>query len=157
MWMWPLDSAMGVTAAHRTPERVADWMCIQVWAWMTDKCRKRMNEGEGYITTKITQSRGGRGRRRRPRERREGPGMWEELGVPVLRRGVLSPWDVESSNSVYFSPPKQVVASSKPNFWTYSLQIHCNGPDPKIETLQFTIWSINLYFIHNFKLQKLAI
>ena len=51
---------MGVTAAHRAPERVADWTCTQVWAWMTDKCRRRMNEREGYITTKITQSRGGK-------------------------------------------------------------------------------------------------
>ena len=62
--------------------------------------------------------------------------MQEELGVPVLGRGVLSPWDVGSSDSVYFSPPKQAVASSEPNFWTYSLQIHCNGPGSKTETLQ---------------------
>ena len=62
--------------------------------------------------------------------------MREELGVLVLERWVLSPWDVEPSDSVYFSPPKQAVASSKPNFWTHSLQIHCNGPGPKTETLQ---------------------
>ena len=75
------------------------------------------------------------GEARRPIERREAPGMREELGVPVLRRGALSPWDIGPSGSVYFSPPKQVVASSEPNFWTNSLQIHCNGPDPKTETL----------------------
>ena len=62
--------------------------------------------------------------------------MQEELGVPVLRRGVFSPWDVGPSDSEYFSPPKQVVASSEPNFWTHSLQIHYNGLDLKIETLQ---------------------
>ena len=62
--------------------------------------------------------------------------MREELGVPVLGRGALSPWDVGPSGSVYFSPPKLAVASSEPNFWTHSLQIHCNGLGPKTETLQ---------------------
>ena len=47
--------------------------------------------------------------------------MREELGVPVLERGVLSPWDVGPSDSVYFSPLKQAIASSEPNFWTHSL------------------------------------
>ena len=73
---------------------------------------------------------------RRPIERREALGMREKLGVPVLGRGTLSPWDVGPSGSVYFSPPKQAVASSEPNFWTNSLQIHCNGPGPKTGTLQ---------------------
>ena len=54
MWMWSLDSAMGATAAHRTPERVVDGTCTRAWAWMTDKCRRKMNGREGYITTKIT-------------------------------------------------------------------------------------------------------
>ena len=62
--------------------------------------------------------------------------MREELGVPVLERGALLPWDVGPSSSVYFSPPKQAVASSEPNFWTHSLQIHCNGFGPKTMTLQ---------------------
>ena len=81
---------MGATAAHRAPERVVDRTCTRVWAWMTDKCKRRINGREGYITTEITQSRGGRSRRRRPRERREAPRMREELGAPVLGRGVLS-------------------------------------------------------------------
>ena len=51
---------MGATAAHRALERVADGMCTQVWAWMTDKCRRRMNGREGYITTEITQKKKGR-------------------------------------------------------------------------------------------------
>ena len=29
MWMWPLDNAMGTTAAHRAPERVANGTCTQ--------------------------------------------------------------------------------------------------------------------------------
>ena len=32
--------------------------------------------------------------RRGPKERREAPRMREELGVPVLGRRVLSPWDI---------------------------------------------------------------
>ena len=35
-----------------------------------------------------------------------------------------------------YSPPKQVVALSEPNFWTHSLQIHCNRLGPKTVTLQ---------------------
>ena len=76
---------MGATAAYRAPESVADGTCPRVWAWMTDKCRRRMNGRDGYITTEITQSRGkGGGEAKRPIERREAPGMREELRVPVL-------------------------------------------------------------------------
>ena len=64
---------------------------------MTDKCRRRMNGREGYITTEITQS---MKKSRRPIERREALGMREELEVPVLGRGALSPWDVGPSGSV---------------------------------------------------------
>ena len=56
--------------------------------------------------------------------------------IPVLERGVPSPWGIGPLDSVCFSSPKQVIASSEPNFWTYSLQIHCNGLSPKIVTLQ---------------------
>ena len=68
--------------------------------------------------------------------------MRGELGVPVFGRGALSPWDVGPFGSVYFSPQKQALASLEPNFWNHSLQIHCNGPGPKTETLQ-----IHLSFI----------
>ena len=61
----------------------------------------------------------------------------EELGILVLERGVPSPWDVGPPDSVCFSPPKQTVALSEPNFWTHSLQIHCNGLGPKTVTLQY--------------------
>ena len=122
---------MGTTAAHRALERVADGTCTQVRTWMTNKCRMRMNGGEGYITTEISQRKGRKKEEGKPRERREAPRMGEELGVHILGQGVLSPWDVGPSNSVYFSPPKQVVAPSEPNFWTHSLQIHCNEPSLK--------------------------
>ena len=48
----------------------------------------------------------------------------------------LSLHDALPIYSVCFSPPKQAVASSDPNFWTHSLQIHCNGPGLKTVTLQ---------------------
>ena len=137
MWMWPLDSAMGATAAHRALEGVADETCTRVWAWMIDKCRRRMNKREQYITTEITQR---KGKMRKKAERKE-KGSWDARGVGSSRpraRG-LSPWDVGPSDSMYFLPPKQAVVSSKPNFWTHSLQIHCNEPDPKTETLQIDI------------------
>ena len=57
----------------------------------------------------------------------------EELGIHILGRGVLSPWDVGPSDSVFWAPiwsssvPNQAVTPSEPNFWTHSLQIHCNG------------------------------
>ena len=98
-----------------------------------------MNRREEYITTEITQSRGD------SQEEEGGPEKgrrllrgWEGLGIPVLKRGVPSPWDVEPPNSVCFSPPKQAVALSEPNFWTHSLQIHCNGLGPK--TVTFGGW-----------------
>ena len=62
---------MGATAAHRALEKVADGTCARVWAWITDKCRKKMNGGVGYIITKISQKKGG----------------WKERG----------PWDVRGA------------------------------------------------------------
>ena len=85
--MWPLDSAVGVTAAHRAPERVADRTYTRVWAWMTDKCRGMMNGREGYITTEITQS---------GKEGQEGP----EKGERLL--GCEGNWEFPSSGKAPF-------------------------------------------------------
>ena len=76
---------MGATAAHRTTEKVADGTCTRIWTWMTDKCRKKMNGGVGYISIKISQE------MRRPRKGGKAPGMREELGILVLERRVPSP------------------------------------------------------------------
>ena len=59
---------------------------------MTNKCRRRMNEGEGYITTEISQKRKKKRKKKRKeekkqeRERRGGkaPGKREELGIHIL-------------------------------------------------------------------------
>ena len=133
MWIWPLDSVVGVTTAHRAPERVADGTCTRVWAWMTDKCRRRMNEREGYITTEITQS-GTKGR--------EGP----EKGERLL--GCERSWEFPSSGEVSFSlgrwavrfcvffTPKTSRRLIRAQLLDHSLQIHCNGPGSKTKTLQ---------------------
>ena len=67
-----MDNAKRATAAHRKSERVADGTCTQVWAWMTDKCKRRKSGREGYITTEITQSKG-------TGEEEEGPKKGEKL------------------------------------------------------------------------------
>ena len=97
---------------------------------MTDKCKRMMNGREEYITTEITQRKGGGG------EEKEEEGL--EKGERLL--GCERSWEFSSSGEgsfllgtlgrlivCIFSPPKQVVASSKPNFWTHTLQIHYNG------------------------------
>ena len=111
--MWPLDSAIGDTTAHRASEGVADGTCSQVSAWMTNKCKKRMNQRKEYIISEISHKGGG-----------------DEAGIHILGWGVLSlgvlghlvlflalAWSCPIST--------QVVALLEPSFWTHSLQIHC--------------------------------
>ena len=90
-----------------------------------------------YIIAEISQKRGG------GEKWREAPGKLEELGVHILERGVFSLQDVGPSDSMFLAPiwsssttPKQAVAPSKSKLWTHFLQIHCNGPGLKTETLQ---------------------
>ena len=56
---------MRTTATHRAPERVADRTNTQVLAWMINKCRSRMNRGERYKTTEISQREEGRNRKKK--------------------------------------------------------------------------------------------
>ena len=79
MWTRPLDNAPGTTTAHRAPKRVVDGTCTQVWAWMTNKCRRRMNQEEGYITSEISQNRGGKS-------------SWEAKGVKNSHPRTRSPF-----------------------------------------------------------------
>ena len=97
---------------------------------MTNKCRRGMNRRDEYITIEITQREGG------PKEGRRLLCDREGLEIPVLERTVPSPWDIGPPDSVCFSPPKQAVILSEPNFWTHFLQIHCNGLSSKTATLQ---------------------
>ena len=121
MWTWPLDSAIGATTTHRASEGVADETCTQVWAWMTNKCRERMNQKNGYIISEISHKMGG-------------GGAWEVRldGNSYCRTRSPFPRGVGPSSSMFLAPTwsslisTQVVAPSEPSFWTHSLQIHCN-------------------------------
>ena len=74
---------------------------------MTDKCRRRMNGREEYITTDITQREGRRGGQEEEKGPKKGRRLLcdrEELGIPVLERRVPSPWDVGPRLCVFFTP-----------------------------------------------------
>ena len=88
---------MGVTAAHRALERVANGTCTQVWAWMTNKCRRRMNGGEGYITTEISQRKRGVGGRKKRKRRRKKKKEERLLGDEMS-------WELTSSDEKSFLP-----------------------------------------------------
>ena len=115
MWTWPLDSAIGATTAHRTSKEVANGTCTQVWAWMTNKCKKRMNQRKGYIISEISHKGGVR-----------------LGGIHILEWGVLSLRALGRLVlflALAWSSPisTQAVTPSEPNFGTCSLQIHCTG------------------------------
>ena len=57
-------------------------------------------------------------------------------GFPSSSEGSLLPRMLGRPILCVFSPLKQAVALSEPNFWTHSLQIHYNGLGPKTVTLQ---------------------
>ena len=83
---------MGATVAHRAPEKVADGTCTRVWAWITDKCRKKKNGGVGYITTEISQKRGTWKREAKEKER----GPWDARGVGDSSPRVRGPFSLRS-------------------------------------------------------------
>ena len=90
---------MGAIATHSAPEKVADGTCTRVWTWMTDKCRKKMNGGVGYITTEISQ-------KEETQEKERGPWDAREVGDSSPRaRGPFSlePW---AARSWAFFPPQ---------------------------------------------------
>ena len=71
---------MRAAAAHRMPERVADGTRTQIWVWMTNKCRRRINQGEGYITSEIFQKNGKKKEKRKRKKKRGkllGGSFWE--------------------------------------------------------------------------------
>ena len=81
---------MEATAAHRALEKVADGMCTRIWAWMTDKCRKTMNGGVGYITTEISLK--GTAWKREAQEKERGP--WDARGVGDSSPRVREPFSL---------------------------------------------------------------
>ena len=126
---------MGATTAHRVLERVVDGTCTQVWAWMTDKCRRRMNGREGYITTKITQSKKGKKKKKAQKKER---GSWDARGVGSSRPRVRGPFSQErwAVRFCVFFTPKTSRRLIRAQLLDNSLLIHCNGPGSKTKTLQ---------------------
>ena len=88
----------------------------------------------------------------------------EELGIHILGRGVLFPYGAGPSDSMFLAPiwslpiPKQAVAPSEPNFWTHSLQIHCNGSAGPRSHLSLDLvrkpWLYNLFIYLFFESMK---
>ena len=76
-----------------------------------------------------------KGEGKKPREKGERLLGWERSWeFTSSGEGSFLPRTLDRPVLCIFSPPKQVVASSKPNFWTHSLQIHYNGPGLKTRT-----------------------
>ena len=73
---------MGATVAHKALERVADGTCTQVWAWMTNKYRRRRIYNNRDLTKK--------GEIEKQREKEEGTrlqflGLLKTLAVKYKR------------------------------------------------------------------------
>ena len=135
MWTWPLSSAIWVITAHKTSEGVADGTCTQVWAWKTNKCRTRMDQRELYNVRDLPQWRPPRvcslGRRA---QIPPSCSWWiRPDGNSYPRMRSLFPRIVSPSSFVFLAPTRSsltsalIVASSRPNTWTHSLQIYYNG------------------------------
>ena len=135
--MWPLGRTIGATTVHRAPKRMADGTRTWRLAWMTDKCRRRMNRREGYITTEISQRRGGPEKGRgRPRERKEAlvwprgddaspsSGKWSLL-LGTLGRSIQCVFHPQNKSSLHQSPTfrpilyKFIVIGSVRKAWPY--------------------------------------
>ena len=98
---------------------------------MTDKCRKKMNGGGGYITIEISKG--------MEEAQEKGRGFRDARGVrdSSLRERTPFSLGLLGRPILYVFPSSErAVALSEPNFRTHSLQIHCNGPGPKTATLQ---------------------
>ena len=87
-----MNSAMGATAAHRAPKGVTDGTCTQVEAWMTNKCRMRINERERYIYNNKDLPKRGEKEKEKP----------EEKGERLL--GCERSWEFTSSGEGSFLP-----------------------------------------------------
>ena len=61
---------------------------------MTDKCRRRMNEREEYITTEITQSKGGGAAKKKREAQRKERGSWGARGVGDSRPRARGPFSL---------------------------------------------------------------
>ena len=95
-----------------------------------------MNVGEGYIIIEISQKGGGQEEAGGPKKREGLLGCERSWGFPSSGEGSLLPGTLDCPILCIFPLSEQVVALSEPNFWTHSLQIHCDGPGQKTAILQ---------------------
>ena len=84
--------------------------------WLTSVGGGWTKENDIYNNRDLPKGRG-------TKRRREAPGKGEELGTHILGRGVLSPWDVGPSDSVFLAPiwssrllPNQPSPHQSPTF-----------------------------------------
>ena len=132
MWTWPLDSAIWVTTAHKASEGVVDGTCTQVWTWMTNKYRMRIEQKEIYNARDLPQE-GGFFPGKRGTDSPSCSWWVRPYGNSYPWMGRSFPWIVRPSSFVFLAPTRssitseQTVAPSKPSSWTHFLQIHCNG------------------------------
>ena len=132
MWTRPLNSAISVTATHRTPARVSDETNTQVQAWMINKWK-----------AKIVQ-RGLYNRRNPPwredhRINRENTVAISRTPVTILIQYLLEQSSSDCAenklsliNSIHLSlivvnTILTVIHALKPSSLTNSLQIYCTG------------------------------
>ena len=149
MWMWPLDSAMGATAAYRAPESVADGTCPRVWAWMTNKCRRRMNGREGYITTEITQSKKGKKKKKAQKKGERLLGCERSWEFPSSDKGSFLPRTLGCSILCIFHPQNKLSPHQSLTFGLTLYKFIVMGPvwKPRPYRLYF-LWFIYIGLLH---------
>ena len=132
-------------------KRVADGTCTRVWAWMTDKCRRRMNERDGYITIEITQIRGTK------EEEEEGPKKGERLlgcerswEFLFLGEGSFLPGMLGRLILCIFHPQNESSPHQSPTFgpilYTFIVMGPIQKPRPYTYNILFIIIIINILY-----------
>ena len=129
---------------------------------MTNKCMTRMDRRELYKVRDLPQ-----GEREKGAQFPSSCPWWiRPDGNSYPRTRSSFPRIVSPSTSMFLTPTWSsptyalTVVSSKPNPWTHSLQIHCNGsagpgshpsmgPSPKIATLHIYIYIYIFFFLVN--------
>ena len=114
-------------------ERQKEWLMGRALkyghGWLTSVGGGWTNENDIYNSRDLPRDGWGGGERK---ER----GYWEARGAGNSHPRTRSPFSlgrravwlcVFSSYLIIAPTPKPVVTPSEPNFWTHSLQIHCNG------------------------------
>ena len=98
---------------------------------MTDKCRRRMNGREEYITTEITQSRWGNGQEEEEGGPEQGKGLLgceRSCGFPSLSEGSLLPGTLGCLILCVFHPQNEPSPHQSPTFGPIIYKFIVMGP-----------------------------